>query len=86
MTRSILEFQREEDEAPRSSNRFNLVRLAQEQMDEDLNRWTPPEPVPSLRDLESGRRRPLMVDVALPEKRLQSRTPESAAREAEPLT
>ena len=70
--------------------------------------WTLPEPVPSIRDLESGRINPLTVDVLLPgltpsslagsqasagtsrlkelQERLQSRTPESPAREAEPLT
>ena len=53
-------------EAPRASGRFNLDRTAQGQMSEVLNAWTPPEHVPSLRDLESGRFKPLMVDVTLP--------------------
>ena len=48
----------EVDETPRVSGRFNLDRIAQEQMSEDLDTWTPPEPVPSLRDLESGRIKP----------------------------
>ena len=77
-------------------------------MDEDLETWTPLEPTPSLRDLESGRIRPRMVDVALPgptpssvgasqvsagtsrlkqlQERLQSKTLESPASEAEPRT
>ena len=97
----------EVDEASKSSGRFNLDRVAQEQMNEDMNTWTSPETVPFMRDLESGRIRPLRVDVALPcltlsltgssqasagtyrlnklQERLQSRTPESQAREAEPL-
>ena len=55
----------EVDETPRASGRFNLERIDQEQMSEDLERWTPPEPTLSLQDLKSGRMRPLMVDVAL---------------------
>ena len=94
------------DVTPRSGRRFNLDRVAQEQMNEGLDTWTPPEPARSLRDLDSGRIKPLM-DIALPgltpsstsgsqagaltsrlkelQERLQSRTPESPAREAEPL-
>ena len=53
------------DEAPRSSARFNLDRVAQEHMNEGMDTWMPSEPVPSLRNLESGRIRPLM-DIALP--------------------
>ena len=77
-------------------------------MNEDVDRWTQPETVPSLKDLETGRIRPLRADVALPgltpsstcvrqasaatlrlkelQERLQSRTPESPARETDPLT
>ena len=76
-------------------------------MNDDLNTWTPPYTVPSLRDLESGRIKPIM-DIALPgltpsstsgsqagvrtsrlekmHERLQARTPDSPAREAEPRT
>ena len=53
------------DEAPRSSARFNLDRVAQEHMIEGMVTCMPSEPVPSLRNLESGRIRPL-VDIALP--------------------
>ena len=53
------------DEAPRSSGGFNLDRVAQEHMNEGLGTWTPPEPVPSMRNLEANRIRPLM-DIALP--------------------
>ena len=56
----------EVDEAPRVSGRFNLDRIAQEQMSEDLDAWTPLEHVSSWRDLESGRIKPLVVDFALP--------------------
>ena len=51
----------EVDEAPRASGRFTLDSVAQEQMSKDLETWTPPESTPSLRDLESGRIRTLMV-------------------------
>ena len=46
MTRSRPQFRMEVDEAPRSSGRFNLDRVAQEQMNEDLSTWTSLEPVP----------------------------------------
>ena len=107
MTRSRPDSKMEVDETPRSGGQLNLDRIAQEQMNECLDTWTPPEPVPSLRDLESGRIKPLK-DTALPcltpsstsgsqagawtsrlkdlQERLQSRTLESTAREAEPLT
>ena len=65
VTRSIPESRMEVDEAPRSSGRFNLDRVAQEHMNEGLEARTPPEPVPSVRVLEANRVRPLM-DVALP--------------------
>ena len=55
----------EVDDAPRSSGRFDLDRVAQEHMNEGLEAWTPPEPVPSMRILEASRIRPLM-DIALP--------------------
>ena len=57
VTRSRPESRMEVNEAPRSSGRFNLDRVAQEQM-EGLNTWTPPEPVPSMRNLEANRIRP----------------------------
>ena len=66
MARSRPDLKMEVDEVPRASFRCNLDRVAQEQMSEDLETWTPPEPTLPLRDLESGRIRPLMVDVALP--------------------
>ena len=66
MTRPRLESKMEVDEVPRASGRFNLNRVAQEQRSEDLETWTPPEPTPSLRDLELSRIKPLMLDVALP--------------------
>ena len=56
----------EVNEAPRASGIFNLNRVAQKQMSENLETWTPPETTPSLRDLELSRINPLMVDVALP--------------------
>ena len=52
-------------EAPRSSDRFNLDRVAQEHMNEGLETRTPPKLVPSMRNLEADRIRPLM-DIALP--------------------
>ena len=55
----------EVDEAPRSSGRFDLDREAQVHVNEGLEAWTPPEPVPSTRNLEANRIRPLM-DIALP--------------------
>ena len=63
--RSIPDSTMENDEAPRSSGRFNLNRVAQEHKNEGLDTWTPSEPVPFLRNLESSRIRPLM-DIALP--------------------
>ena len=63
--RSRPESRMELDEAPRSSGCFNLDRVAQEHMKEGLGTWMPSEPVPSLRNLESGLIRPLMV-IALP--------------------
>ena len=65
VTRSRPESRMEVDEAPRSSGRFNLNRVAQKQMNEDLEAWTPPEPVLNFRNLEANRIRPLM-DIALP--------------------
>ena len=61
-------YKMEVDEAPRSSGRFKLDRIdriAQEQKNEDLESWTPPQPVPSLRDLKSDWIRPLRVVVAV---------------------
>ena len=65
MTRSTPDSGMEVDETSRSGGRFNLDHVAQEQMNEGLNTWTPPEAVSSLRVLESGRIKPLM-DIALP--------------------
>ena len=65
VTRLRPESKMEVDEAPRSSGRFNLDRVAQEHMNEGLEAWTPPEPVPSVRNLEANRIRSLM-DIALP--------------------
>ena len=45
MMRSIPESRMEVDETPRLSGRFNLDRVAQEQLNEDLNTWTPLETV-----------------------------------------
>ena len=55
----------EVDEVPRSSGRFNLDRAAEEHINEGLEVWIPPEPVPSVRGLEAQPIRPLM-EVALP--------------------
>ena len=55
----------EVNEAPISSGRFKLDRVAQEHMNEGLEAWMPPEPIPSVRNLEANRVRPLM-DLALP--------------------
>ena len=52
-------------EAPRASGCFNLDRVAQEHINEGLEIWTPPEPVPSLRNLETNPIRPLM-EISLP--------------------
>ena len=40
----------EVNEVSQVSSRFNLDRVAHEQMNEDLETWTPLEPTPSLRD------------------------------------
>ena len=45
--------QMEVDEVPRSGERFKLDRAAQEHMNEGLEEWIPPEPVPSVRGLEA---------------------------------
>ena len=47
-TASIPESRMEVDEAPRPSGRFNLDRAAQEHMNEGLEVWIPPEPLPSV--------------------------------------
>ena len=65
VTRSRPESRMEVDEAPRSSGRFNLDRVAQEHINEGLKACTPSEPIPSVRNLEANRIRPLM-DIALP--------------------
>ena len=57
----------EVDKTPRANICFNLDRVAKEQMSEDVETWTPPEPTPSLRDLKLSRTKPLAVDVALPD-------------------
>ena len=49
----------EVDEVPRSSGRFNLDRLAQEHMNEGLEVWITPKPVPSVRSLDAQPIRPL---------------------------
>ena len=48
------------DEAPRSSGRLNLDRAAQEHMNEGLEMWIPPEPLPSVNSLDAQLVRPLM--------------------------
>ena len=65
VTRSRPESRMEVDEVTRSSGRFKLDRVAQEHMNEGFEAWTPPEPVPSVRNLEANRIRPLM-NIALP--------------------
>ena len=55
----------EVDEAPPASGRFSLDRVAQEHMNEGLDAWKPPEPVPSLYNLETNPVRPLM-EISLP--------------------
>ena len=55
----------EVDEAPRASGHFKLNRVAQEHMKEGLEAWTPPEPVSSMRNLETNPIRPLMK-ISLP--------------------
>ena len=66
LARSRPELKMEMDEAPRASGRFNLDKVAQEQISEDLETRTSPDLTPSLRDLELSGVRPLIVDVALP--------------------
>ena len=61
---SRTESRMEVDEVPRSSGRFNLDRAAQEQINEGLEVWIPPEPVSFVRGLEAQPIRPLM-EVAL---------------------
>ena len=61
VTRYRPESRMEVDEAPRSSGRFNLDRVAQDHMNEGLEAWTPPHPVPPVRNLEANRVRPLMA-------------------------
>ena len=53
------------DEVARPSGRFNLDRAAQEHMNEGLEVWIPPEPVPSVRSLDTQPIRPLM-EVTIP--------------------
>ena len=55
----------EVDEVLWSSGRFNLDRVAQEHMNEGLEAWTIPEPVPSVRGLETKPIRHL-IEIALP--------------------
>ena len=49
MARSRLESKMELDEVPRASGRFNLNRVAQEHMSDNLETSSTPEPTPSLR-------------------------------------
>ena len=53
------------DEAPRAGGLFNLDRAAHEHMNDGLEAWTTPEPVPFLRNLEANPVRPLM-QISLP--------------------
>ena len=55
----------EVDEAPRAGGNFKLDRAAQQHMNEGLEAWTTPVPVPSLRNVEANTRRPLM-EISLP--------------------
>ena len=55
----------EVDKDPRASGRITLDRVAQEHMNEGLKAWTPPEPVPSLRNLETNPVR-LLMEISLP--------------------
>ena len=55
----------EVDEALRAIGRFNVDHVAQEPMNEGLEAWTSPEPVPYMRNLETNPIRPLMK-IALP--------------------
>ena len=52
-TESKPESRMEVDEIPRSSGRFNLDRVAQEHMNEGLKVRIAPEPVPSVRSLDT---------------------------------
>ena len=52
-TSSRHESRMEVDEVPRPSGRFNLDRAAQEHMNEGLEVWIPPEPLPSLHSLDT---------------------------------
>ena len=70
----------EVDEVPRSSGRFNLDRVAHEHMNEGLEAWIPPEPLPSVRSLDTQPIGPLM-DVKLPVY-TPSSTPSSSQRGA----
>ena len=65
VARSRPDSRMEVDEAPRAGGRFNLDRAAQEHMNEGLERWTTPKPVPSLRKLEANPVRSLM-EISLP--------------------
>ena len=64
-TGSRPESRMEVDEVPRSSGRFNLDRVDQEHINEGLEMWIQPEPVPSVRGLDTQPIRPLM-EVTLP--------------------
>ena len=64
-TASRPESRMEVDEAPRPSGCFNLDRVAQEHMNEGLEVWIPPEPLPTVHSLDTQSVRPLM-EVKLP--------------------
>ena len=64
-TASRPESRMEVDEAPRPSGRFNLDRATQEHMNEGLEVWIPPEPLPSVHCLDTQSIRTLM-EVKLP--------------------
>ena len=49
----------EVDEDPRHSGRLNLDRAPQEHMNEGLEAWIPPEPLPSVHSLDTQSIRPL---------------------------
>ena len=98
-TRSRSESRMEVDEAPRSIGRFNLDRLDQEHMNEGLETWTPPEPVPSNQTIighyttgltpsstigsQTGTGTTRLDEL---QERMQSRALESPAREEQPAT
>ena len=65
ITRSRPDSKVEVDETPRATGRIYLDRVAQEKINKDLETWTPPEPMLSLRDLKLSQTKPLAVDVAL---------------------